>query len=120
MLFECVEELQLLLWFQVEHLREQFGRRRGANETGNVHVDEGGHKELTVEAVHDAAVAGNHVTKVLYGNSQRGYSLKSNVGVQFLSTLILKARLNPDAKKPPNGPMTELKTLIDNECNRNG
>lgn len=35
-------------------------------------------------------------------------------------TLILKARLKPDAKKPPNGPITELKTLIDSECNRNG
>lgn len=35
-------------------------------------------------------------------------------------TLILKARLNPDAKNPPNGPITELKTLIDSECNKNG
>jgi hypothetical protein len=30
-------------------------------------------------------------------------------------TLILNARLNPDAKKPPNGPMTELKMLNDSE-----
>jgi hypothetical protein len=35
-------------------------------------------------------------------------------------TLILKARLNPLAKNPPNGPMTELKTDIDREWKRNG
>lgn len=35
-------------------------------------------------------------------------------------TLILKARLNPDAKNPPNGPITELKKLIDSECSKNG
>lgn len=35
-------------------------------------------------------------------------------------TLILNARLNPDAKKPPNGPITELNTLNDNECKMNG
>lgn len=35
-------------------------------------------------------------------------------------TLILKARLKPDAKNPPNGPITELKMLIDRECNKNG
>ena len=35
-------------------------------------------------------------------------------------TLILNARLNPDAKNPPKGPMTELKKLKDKECNKNG
>lgn len=35
-------------------------------------------------------------------------------------TLILNARLKPEAKNPPNGPMTELKMLSDKECNRNG
>lgn len=35
-------------------------------------------------------------------------------------TLILNARLKPEAKNPPKGPITELKTLIDNECSRNG
>lgn len=40
--------------------------------------------------------------------------------MRSIFTLILKARLNPDAKKPPNGPITELKMLIDNECKRNG
>jgi hypothetical protein len=37
-----------------------------------------------------------------------------------IKTLILKARLNPLAKNPPNGPMTELKTDIDREWKRNG
>jgi hypothetical protein len=41
------------------------------------------------------------------------------VGGIFI-TLILKARLNPLAKKPPKGPMTELKTDIDREWKRNG
>lgn len=35
-------------------------------------------------------------------------------------TLILKARLNPLAKNPPKGPITELNTDIDKECSRNG
>ena len=35
-------------------------------------------------------------------------------------TFILKALLNPLAKKPPNGPMTEAKIDINNECNKNG
>jgi hypothetical protein len=37
-----------------------------------------------------------------------------------LLTLILKALLKPEAKKPPNGPITELKMLSDKECNING
>lgn len=32
----------------------------------------------------------------------------------------MNARLNPLAKNPPNGPITELNTDIDNECRRNG
>lgn len=35
-------------------------------------------------------------------------------------SLILNARLKPDAKKPPNGPMTELNSDSDNECHTNG
>ena len=38
----------------------------------------------------------------------------------FNLTLILNARLNPEAKNPPNGPMTELNTLNDKECNKYG
>lgn len=35
-------------------------------------------------------------------------------------TLILNALLKPLAKKPPNGPITELNTDNDKECNING
>lgn len=35
-------------------------------------------------------------------------------------TLILNALLKPLAKKPPNGPITELNTDIDNEWSKNG
>lgn len=35
-------------------------------------------------------------------------------------TLILNARLKPEAKNPPNGPMTELKILNERECSKNG
>lgn len=65
MVFESVEELQLLLGLQIKHLGKQFSRWCCANKAGDVHIHEGGHKELTVEAVHDAAVAGNHIAKVL-------------------------------------------------------
>lgn len=47
------------------HLLQQLLRRGGADEAGDVHVDEGGHEELAVEPVHDAAVAGDHVAEVL-------------------------------------------------------
>lgn len=35
-------------------------------------------------------------------------------------TLILNARLNPEAKKPPNGPIIELNKLKDIECKTKG
>lgn len=37
-----------------------------------------------------------------------------------LFTLILNALLKPLAKKPPNGPITELNSDNDKECNING
>lgn len=40
--------------------------------------------------------------------------------IQHLITLILNARLNPLAKNPPNGPITELNIDNDNECRING
>lgn len=70
MIFECVEKQQLLLRLQAEHLSEQFGRRGGTYETGYVHVDECGHQELTVETIHDAAMAGYHVSEVLRANER--------------------------------------------------
>lgn len=35
-------------------------------------------------------------------------------------TLILKALLNPLAKNPPNGPITELNMAIEREWSKNG
>lgn len=35
-------------------------------------------------------------------------------------TLILNARLKPDAKKPPKGPIIELNKLNEIECHTNG
>lgn len=47
--------------------------------------------------------------------------LKSyQIQIKLNHTLILKALLKPDAKNPPNGPMTELKMLSDSEWSTNG
>ena len=35
------------------------------DKTGNVHVDKGSHQILAVKAIHDAAMAGNGIGKVL-------------------------------------------------------
>ena len=43
----------------------QFLRARRPDEAVDVDVDEGGHEELAVEPVHDAAVPGNDVAKIL-------------------------------------------------------
>lgn len=64
-LLKGVEHLKLLFRLQVVHLLQQLLRSSGADEAGDVDVDEGGHQELTVEAVHDAAVPGDHVSEVL-------------------------------------------------------
>lgn len=37
-------------------------------------------------------------------------------GSRVRHTLILKARLNPDAKKPPNGATMEAKVAMTREC----
>lgn len=57
----------------IHYLLQQFLRCRGTNEAGDVDIDERGHQELAVEAVHDAAVAGDHVTKVLETVDVRRY-----------------------------------------------
>ena len=41
-------------------------------------------------------------------------------GMMSPKSLILKALLNPLAKNPPNGPIMELKSESDSECNTNG
>lgn len=40
--------------------------------------------------------------------------------LQHLHTFILKARLNPLAKNPPKGPITELNRDIEKECKTKG
>ena len=100
-------------------------RRIHANEGRNVDVDESGHQVLTVKAVHDSAMTGNNISKILLKTEFRisAYEMivLSNKKKQLkYFTLILKARLNPLAKKPPKGPMTELNTDIDRECRRKG
>lgn len=65
-------------------------------------------------------MARNHVTKVLCKHRKKLKRLDRYDWKTRLFTLILNARLNPDAKNPPNGPITELNTLMDSECNRNG
>lgn len=60
-----VKQLQLLLRLQCEDLRQQLLRRHRPNEARDVHVDEGGHQELTVEAVHNPTMSRDHVAKVL-------------------------------------------------------
>jgi hypothetical protein len=60
-----VEQLQLLLRLQVQHLRQQLLRTVGLDEATDVHVDERGHQELTVEPIHYASVSGDHVAEIL-------------------------------------------------------
>jgi hypothetical protein len=65
------------LFFDENDLLKNFLRRRRPDEAVDVHVDEGGHQELAVEPVHDAAVAWDDVTKVLKTSSRiRGTFLK--------------------------------------------
>lgn len=47
-------------------------------------------------------------------------NLKNFIGTYKKCTLILNALLNPDAKNPPNGPMTELNNPILREWKTNG
>jgi len=61
-------------------------------------------------------MSGNHVTKVLF----KVESCVRKESIVFLIkkklTLILKALLNPEAKKPPKGPIMELNRLREIEC----
>jgi hypothetical protein len=41
-------------------------------------------------------------------------------GIMSPKSLILKARLKPLPKNPPNGPITEAKIDMKKACNRNG
>ena len=50
---------------KLTHLLQQCLGRGLADEGPDVHIDEGGHQVLAVEAVHHAAVPGDHVAEVL-------------------------------------------------------
>lgn len=60
----------------------------------------------------------DHITKVL----QETPTIEKHINKMLKKkpTLILKALLNPEAKKPPKGPMMELNKLKDKECHTNG
>lgn len=76
------------------------------------------HENLAVKSVHQPAVAGNHISKVLGGEQgNTDHMSPSLLWWQYRAlTLTLKARLNPEAKKPPNGARTLAKTERDSEC----
>ena len=52
--------------------------------------------------------------------SQIEFVLKKNTSTDMLLTLILNARLNPLAKKPPNGPIIDENSDMAMECRING
>lgn len=94
------------------------------DETCNVDINKCGHEVLAVESVHDAAMTRDSVGKILeqkttmcvcvfrikYRNvPDITNNATEDVGVSFITTLILKALLKPLAKKPPNGPTMEAK-----------
>lgn len=111
--------IEMLKWFI--HLLKKFCWRCGAYEAGNVYVNKCSHQKLAVESVHYSTMTWNHISKVLQRIRKMWVSPEEKIlNYSKYFTFILKARLNPDAKKPPNGPITELKMLIDNECKRNG
>lgn len=110
---------QLWQFHQKCYLLQKFLWRIHADERRNVNVNKSGHQILTIEAVHNATMTRDDITKILTIQRYTHISLSQVVG-GILITLILKARLNPLAKKPPKGPMTELKTDIDREWKRNG
>jgi len=58
------QELLLIFLLEHEQLIEQLVRRRRPDERVNVDVDERGHDHLTVEAIHEAAVTGDGVSKI--------------------------------------------------------
>ena len=64
MLTKHIEDVHLVFVLQlVDHVND-FGRIGRLDEADDVHVDEGGHQILAIEAVHNASVAGDHVAKV--------------------------------------------------------
>jgi len=64
-ILQTVEELQLLLRPQHEHLLQQLSGSGDVYKTVDVDIDESCHQELAVESVHDASVTRDDVTEVL-------------------------------------------------------
>ena len=61
---ERFENDDLMFGLQLVDLLQDGVRIRRRDEAGNVDVHEGGHQELAVETIHDAAVAGYDVAEV--------------------------------------------------------
>lgn len=71
-----------------------------------VDIGKGCHENLTIKTIHNPSMTRNQISKVLQPTKpsfQDGYNNKHQ------HTLMLKALLNPDAKNPPNGAMSEAK-----------
>lgn len=66
-------------------------------------------------------MTGYHITKVLLDKCENKYKKKTTKARHLqVTTFILNARLKPEAKKPPNGPIIELNKLNATECHTNG
>ena len=72
----------------------------------------GGHQQLAVHAVCDAAVARDKIAEVLRGVIMRRGATAA--------ALMRKARLTPEAKKPPNGATSDENTDMASAWNRIG
>lgn len=104
--------------FKIQYLREQFLRIIVSYEATYVDINERSHKKLAVKPIHNSPMSRYNISEILKAHRMLFYNIFFNSSV-FI-TLILKARLKPDAKKPPNGPMTLLKILKDKEWSANG
>lgn len=61
---QSVENAELLFRLKHQQLLQHLARVRSPDEASYVDMCEGGHQVLTVESIHDAAVAGDGVGKV--------------------------------------------------------
>ena len=66
MIFDEAYELELILSLESQQLIEQLGGRRHTYKRVYVDIGECGHYDLTVESVHEAAMARYSVAEVFY------------------------------------------------------